>query len=150
VPVSSDSPTVVIRPEEDELSAEEMERLEVDFEGWEHWIDVDLSSQTVSAYRGREVARTFLASSGTWRTPTPTGRYWIYHKYETDDMRGEGYFLEDVPYTMYFHKGYSLHGTYWHDNFGEPMSHGCVNLSTEDAKWMFDFASVGTLVNVHH
>ena len=64
-------------------------------------------------------------------------------------MTGPGYYLPGVPYTMYFYKGYALHGTYWHDNFGTPMSHGCVNLETNDAEWLYEFASVGTLVNVH-
>jgi lipoprotein-anchoring transpeptidase ErfK/SrfK len=65
-------------------------------------------------------------------------------------MRGPGYFLRDVPYTMFFHKSYGLHGTYWHSNYGTPMSHGCVNLSIEDAAWLFEFTSEGTLVNVRH
>jgi lipoprotein-anchoring transpeptidase ErfK/SrfK len=64
-------------------------------------------------------------------------------------MNGPGYSLEDVPFTMYFYQGYGLHGTYWHDNFGTPMSHGCVNLRTADASWLFDFVSEGTLVNIH-
>jgi lipoprotein-anchoring transpeptidase ErfK/SrfK len=64
-------------------------------------------------------------------------------------MRGPGYFFEDVPYTMYFHEDYGIHGTYWHNNFGSPMSHGCVNLAIRDAAWLFEFASVGTLVYVH-
>jgi lipoprotein-anchoring transpeptidase ErfK/SrfK len=50
---------------------------------------------------------------------------------------------------MYFYKGYALHGTYWHHNFGHPMSHGCVNLVTADAQWLYNWASVGTLVNIH-
>jgi lipoprotein-anchoring transpeptidase ErfK/SrfK len=116
----------------------------------ERWIDVDLSSQTVHAYEGEELVRSFLVSTGKARTPTVTGQYRIYVKFTATDMRGPGYHLRDVPYTMYFHKGYGLHGTYWHNNFGTPMSNGCVNLRTEDAKWLFNFASVGTLVNVHH
>jgi len=60
------------------------------------------------------------------------------------------YYLPDVPYTMYFYDGYGIHGTYWHDNFGTPMSHGCVNMRTSEAAWLFDFADVGTLVNVHY
>jgi hypothetical protein len=71
-------------------------------------------------------------------------------KYEYTDMSGPGYYLTNVPYTMYFYDGYGLHGTYWHNNFGTPMSHGCVNLRTEDAQWLFEFASVGTPVNVHY
>jgi lipoprotein-anchoring transpeptidase ErfK/SrfK len=148
-PVSPDSATIVTRPEADRLTSQEIEDLGIEVSSQEHWIDVDLSSQTVSAYEGWKAVQTFLASTGTWRTPTVTGRFRIHHKYETDDMRGPGYFLKDVPYTMYFHKSYGLHGTYWHSNFGQPMSHGCVNLSIEDAKWLFEFASEGALVNVH-
>jgi lipoprotein-anchoring transpeptidase ErfK/SrfK len=50
---------------------------------------------------------------------------------------------------MYFYRGYGIHGTYWHSNFGHPMSHGCINLPTEEAEWLFHWASVGTLVNIH-
>ncbi len=116
----------------------------------ERWIDVDLSSQTVAAYQGKELIISFLVSTGTSAHPTVTGRYHIYVKYRYTDMAGPGYYLPDVPYTMYFHDGYGLHGTYWHSNFGTPMSHGCINLRTEDAAWLYDWASVGTLVNVHY
>lgn len=141
--------THVIRPKEDALSPAEMAQIGIDKNSRERWIDIDLSSQTVSAYEGQELMRTFLVSTGTWRTPTVTGRYRIYSKYRFKDMRGPGYFLRDVPYTMFFHKGYALHGTYWHANFGTPMSHGCVNLDTEDAAWLYDFASIKTMVHVH-
>jgi lipoprotein-anchoring transpeptidase ErfK/SrfK len=104
----------------------------------------------VYAYRGTELVNSFLVSTGTWDHPTVTGQYRIYVKYEYTDMSGPGYYLTNVPYTMYFYDGYGLHGTYWHNNFGAPMSHGCVNLRTEDAQWLFEFASVGTLVNVHY
>jgi lipoprotein-anchoring transpeptidase ErfK/SrfK len=65
-------------------------------------------------------------------------------------MVGPGYDLPNVPYVMYFYQGYGLHGTYWHHNFGHPMSHGCVNFKTEDAGWLYNWASVGTLVNIHY
>jgi lipoprotein-anchoring transpeptidase ErfK/SrfK len=55
-----------------------------------------------------------------------------------------------VPYSMYFYQGYALHGTYWHSNFGQPMSHGCVNLRTADAEWLYQFAPVGTAVRVQY
>jgi lipoprotein-anchoring transpeptidase ErfK/SrfK len=116
----------------------------------ERWIDVNLSNQVLFAYEGDQIVNTFIISTGTWEHPTVTGQYRIYVKYRFDDMTGPGYYLPDVPYTMYFYKGYSLHGTYWHNNFGTPMSHGCVNLRTEDAAWLFDFASEGTLVNIHY
>jgi lipoprotein-anchoring transpeptidase ErfK/SrfK len=111
---------------------------------------VNLSAQTVQAYLGSELLNTFIVSTGTWRTPTVTGQYRIYVKYRYADMSGPGYYLPDVPYVMYFYRGYGLHGTYWHSNFGTPMSHGCINLRTDEAGWLFDFASVGTLVNIHY
>lgn len=114
----------------------------------ERWIDVDLATQTAHAYEGETLVRSFIVSTGLPRTPTVTGQFKIWTKLRFDDMRGPGYDLKAVPYVMYFYKGYGLHGTYWHNNFGTPMSHGCVNFSTEDAAWLFDFASVGTVVNV--
>ena len=66
-----------------------------------------------------------------------------------DDMSGPDYYLPQVPYTMYFYKGYAIHGTYWHNNFGHPMSHGCVNMRTDDAAWLFNWASIGTPVVTH-
>ena len=117
--------------------------------GNERWIDVDLSTQTVRAYEGDTLMNTFLVSTGTAHFPTITGQFNIWIKFRYDDMTGPGYNLPDVPYVMYFYKDYALHGTYWHHNFGTPMSHGCVNLRTEDAAWLYDFSSVGTMVNVH-
>ena len=114
------------------------------------WIDVDLSNQAVYAYEGEEMVNSFIVSTGTWMYPTVTGEYKIYVKYRYANMHGPGYFLPDVPYVMYFYKSYGLHGTYWHHNFGTPMSHGCVNLSIDDAGWLYSWASVGTVVNVHN
>lgn len=116
----------------------------------ERWIDVDLTNQMVYAYEGDVIVNSFLVSTGTWMTPTVTGKYKVYVKYRSASMSGPGYYLPDVPYIMYFYKGYGLHGTYWHSNFGTPMSHGCVNLRTEEAGWLFNWASVGTVVNVHY
>jgi hypothetical protein len=113
------------------------------------WIDVNLGQQLLTAYDGSTPIMHFVISSGTASTPTVTGQFRIWVKLSTTDMNGPGYSLEDVPFTMYFYQGYGLHGTYWHDNFGTPMSHGCVNLRTPDASWLFDFASEGTLVNIH-
>lgn len=117
--------------------------------GNQRWIDIDLSEQRTYAYEGNQVVNSFVVSTGTWRTPTVTGRFKIYVKYRYADMSGPGYYLPDVPFVMYFYKGYGLHGTYWHSNFGTPMSHGCVNLRNQDAKWLFNWASAGTVVNVH-
>jgi lipoprotein-anchoring transpeptidase ErfK/SrfK len=114
------------------------------------WIDVDLSHQRLTAYEGQTVVRTTLISTGLARTPTPVGRYQIQTKLRYDDMSGPGYYLPNVPYTMYFYRGYALHGTYWHTNFGHPMSHGCVNLPTTEAEWLFNWAKVGTSVHIHY
>ncbi|MFV1857743.1 MAG: L,D-transpeptidase family protein [Anaerolineales bacterium] len=112
------------------------------------WIDVDLSEQKVTAYEGGTPVRSFVTSTGTADHPTLTGQFRVYVKLAATDMAGPGYYLPDVPWTMYYYRGYALHGTYWHDNFGTPMSRGCVNLTIPDAEWLFGFASVGTLVNV--
>ena len=82
--------------------------------GGEHWIDVDLSQQRVYAYEGDTVVNTFVVSTGTWQTPTVTGQFHIWIKLLSTTMTGPGYYLPNVPYTMYFYKGYGLHGTYWH------------------------------------
>jgi LysM repeat protein len=114
------------------------------------WIDVNLSAQRVTAYEGGTPVRSTLCSTGLPGTPTPAGQFHIYVKYTATLMTGPGYYLPNVPYTMYFYRGYGLHGTYWHSNFGHPMSHGCINLPTSEAQWLFNWASVGTLVNIHY
>jgi lipoprotein-anchoring transpeptidase ErfK/SrfK len=113
------------------------------------WIDVDVTNQIVSAYDGAELVKSFVVSTGTWLHPTVLGQFRIYVKLESTPMAGPGYYLPGVPFTMYFYRGYAVHGTYWHSNFGTPMSHGCVNMSIPDSEWIFNFASEGTLVNVH-
>jgi LysM repeat protein len=117
--------------------------------GGTRWIDVDLSSQTVRAYEGNTVVRSMVVSTGIAQYPTPVGRYQIYAKYPSVTMSGPGYYLPGVPDTMFFYRGYALHGTYWHNNFGHPMSHGCVNLTRADAAWLYAWASVGTAVVIH-
>ena len=116
----------------------------------ERWIDINLSTQRISAYDGDKKIKTFLISSGLPGTPTVTGRFRVYVKYVATLMSGPGYYLPNVPYTMYFYNGYGIHGTYWHNNFGYPMSHGCVNMRTSEAEWLFNWSSVGTLINVHY
>ena len=116
----------------------------------ERWLDVDLTNQRLYAYEGKKLINSFIVSTGTWQYPTVTGTYKIYVMYRYADMSGPGYYLPDVPYVMYFYQGYGVHGTYWHNNFGTPMSHGCVNLTIADAGWVFEFSSIGTVVNVHY
>jgi len=116
----------------------------------EKWIDIDLTNQMLYAYEGDTLLNSFLVSTGLPGTPTVTGTYSIYVKYLYAHMRGDDYDLPNVPYTMYFFEGYGIHGTYWHHNFGVPMSHGCVNMETSQAGWIYEWAPVGTIVNVHY
>ncbi|HET7081493.1 MAG TPA: LysM peptidoglycan-binding domain-containing protein [Chloroflexia bacterium] len=117
------------------------------------WIDVNISTQTLTAYEGNKAVFSTLVSTGVSWHPTVVGTYKIYAKYLADDMSGgegaEYYYLPAVPYTMYFYGGYAIHGTYWHHNFGHPMSHGCVNLPTDAAKWVYNWAPMGTTVVTH-
>lgn len=110
--------------------------------GEEKWIDIDLASQRLRAYEGNRLVYEFPISSGKWgRTPTGEFRVWIKLRYTLmhggSRELGTYYYLPNVPYTQYFYKGYGLHGTYWHNNFGHPMSHGCVNMRTSDAETLF-------------
>ena len=106
----------------------------------EKWIQVDLSEQKLTAWEGATPVMNFTVSTGLAHTPTLVGQFRIYQKYVATRMIGPGYNLPGVPFTMYYDRGYALHGAYWHNNFGQPMSHGCVNLSTEDAETIFNWA----------
>lgn len=145
-PIPTDTPSPTDAPE----PVSEVPSIPSNVGKKERWIDVNLSAQQTSAFEGSKLLRSFLVSTGTWQHPTVTGQYNIYVKYRYADMAGPGYYLPNVPNVMYFYKGYGLHGTYWHSNFGTPMSHGCINLTISDSDWLFDFASVGTLVNIHY
>ncbi len=116
----------------------------------DRWIDLNLTTQLLTAYEGEEALRSFVISSGRAGTPTVVGDFAIWVKVRIQDMSGPGYYLTDVPYVMYFYEDYGIHGTYWHNNFGTPMSAGCVNMTIDDSYWMFQFASVGTIVSVHY
>ena len=104
------------------------------------WIEVGLSKQALTAWEGETAIKRLIISTGTAWYPTVTGRYRIYYKVRSQTMRGFDYYLPNVPHVMFFHRGFAIHGTYWHDNFGTPMSHGCVNLPAEDAEWLFSWA----------
>lgn len=111
---------------------------------------VDLTEQRVYAYENGELLRAVTVSTGLPGTPTVVGDYRVYWKLTSQTMSGPGYYLPGVPWVMYFYQGYALHGTYWHNNFGQPMSHGCVNMPTEEAEWFFRWADVGTPVSVRY
>lgn len=140
-PTFTSSPTATPTPKPTQIPADKSQD--------QKWIEVDLSAQRLYAHLGQETVLTAVVSTGTRYYPTVTGRFKIYAKYRATRMTGPGYNLPNVPWTMYFHRGYAIHGTYWHNNFGRPMSHGCVNMKTPEAKWLFDWAPKGTLVVVH-
>ncbi|MCS7251567.1 MAG: L,D-transpeptidase [Anaerolineae bacterium] len=112
------------------------------------WILVDLSDQELRAYEGKTLVLQTKVSTGRPRTPTVIGTFRIYMKLRAQTMTGPDYRLPNVPYVMYFYRGYALHGTYWHNNFGHPMSHGCVNLPTPIAEQLYHWADIGTPVVV--
>ena len=110
------------------------------------WVAVDLYEQTLVAYEEDRMVYATLVSSGLPDWSTNEGLFHIWARLQNDYMTGaEGasdfYYLENVPYVMYFDGDISLHGTYWHDGFGYRHSHGCVNLSITDAKWLFDWTN---------
>jgi lipoprotein-anchoring transpeptidase ErfK/SrfK len=115
----------------------------------EKWIDIDLSEQKLVAYEGDTLVYSALVSTGIPSLPTPAGRYKILRKIRSQVMSGPGYYLPNVEFVSYFFKGYAIHGTYWHSNFGHPMSHGCVNMRNEDARWIYEWGPIGTPVVVH-
>ncbi len=113
------------------------------------WIDISLSHQRLIAYEGNKPVLSVLISSGVPSHPTVIGRFRIYLKLRSQRMVGPGYNLPNVPWVMYFYDGYAIHGTYWHHNFGHPMSHGCINMTIPDAHWLYNWAPKGTLVVIH-
>ncbi len=115
----------------------------------ERWVGVCLKEQTAVAYEGDEPVFAALVATGLPQTPTVQGifRTWLRRKWGKMSGGAPGtawyYYLEDVTWTMYFYQGYALHTAYWHDAFGRPRSHGCVNMSPYDAWWIFQWSAEG-------
>lgn len=113
--------------------------------GEEKWIEVSLDEQKVKAWEGSKLIMEFPVSTGKW-APTPPGTYHIWYKTRNQVMSGGSkdlgtyYYLPNVPHNMFFYQGYAIHGAYWHNNFGQPMSHGCVNSPLANAAAIFDWA----------
>ncbi len=120
----------------------------------QRWIDVNLTTQSLVAYEGTTPVFRTLISSGLPQFATVVGEFQIWLRYETQDMNGYAigydYYTPNVPHVQYFYKGFAIHGAYWHNNFGQPMSHGCVNVTPADAEWLYNFATNGTWVKVHY
>jgi L,D-transpeptidase catalytic domain len=117
------------------------------------WIEVNLAEQTVSVYDKNRLIFATMASTGVDHFWTRPGLFQIQKKLDATTMsnsvQDDFYYLEDVPWTMYFDEGRALHGAYWHNKFGYRFSHGCVNLSPGDAHWLYNWASVGEFVYVY-
>ena len=125
----------------------------------EKLIVVDVASQTLTAWEGGHIQHQTKVSTGMNLTPTVKGGYNIRRKVPMQDMRGASpykqyypngrYHIKNVPHVMYFYQGYAIHGAYWHNNFGRRASHGCVNVPLSSADWLFNWADVGTRVEVY-
>lgn len=110
------------------------------------WVSVDLYEQTLIAYEDDKPVFATLISSGLREWSTNEGLFHVYLRFPRTTMSGAAqqsdfYFLQEVPWTSYFDGDIALHGTYWHDGFGYRHSHGCVNMSITDAKWVYDWSS---------
>lgn len=112
------------------------------------WIQIDLSEQVLTAWEGDYPIYSVAVSTGVGADATPTGVFAIQTMYRVARMRGEDYDIPDVPYTMYYSGNYAIHGAYWHDQFGTPVSHGCVNVAPDHARWLYNWATIGTPVVV--
>jgi hypothetical protein len=133
-----------ITPPKIDLAMEELESavLGVYVSNEEKHIYVDLSRQTLYAYEGNKKIMQALISSGKWGR-TPTGNFNIWIKLRATRMAGgqgaDAYDLPNVPWVMYYYNDFGLHGAYWHNNFGYPMSHGCVNMRPIDARELYNW-----------
>ena len=118
----------------------------------ERWISINLFEQTIAVYENGQLVYATLASTGRSGAWTKPGTFQVWAKLERDTMTGGDedsfYYLEDVPWVMYFDQARAIHGTYWHTKFGYPASRGCVNVAPTDARWLFEFAKEGAWVHV--
>ncbi len=122
----------------------------------DRWITINLYEQTLSVYEDGELIYATIVSSGLRGWWTQPGVFQVYSKLERDTMSGafeadrsDYYYLQDVPWVLYYDQARAIHGTYWHNGFGYPRSHGCVNLSPIDSRWIFEWAKEGTWVHVY-
>jgi lipoprotein-anchoring transpeptidase ErfK/SrfK len=138
-------PVVVAQTYQDTLN----QKMAILKKSGERWIEVNLSTQRLIAWEGSKPVYAVIISTGKKGTPTIPGIFAIQSKRSIDRMRGEDYDIDDVPYAQYYSGGYAIHGAYWHRNFGTPVSHGCINLAVDHAKWLFNWSEVKTPVVIH-
>lgn len=127
----------------------------VNMSSYDKWIEVDLSAQRVTAYEKANPVRTFTVATGVRGHDTVKGEFAIWLRVRSQTMQGGSkadgsyYSIPNVEWVSYFYKDYALHGAWWRKVFGYPASHGCVNMTNDDAHWVYDWAPVGTKVIVH-
>ncbi len=109
-------------------------------------IVVALADQSLSYRLGDYIVGGFKISSGLPKTPTPTGSYEILVKKPLVNYKGADYNYKNTRWNMLFKKGYYIHGAYWHDKFGQPMSHGCINVSYQNMESLYNWTDAGTKV----
>jgi hypothetical protein len=118
-----------------------------------HWANVDLTHQIVTLMDGATMGTTYLISSGAPQYPTPTGTFHVYSRGTSQVISGcvdgDCYYYEGVRWVQWFYRDYGFHTAYWHNDFGTPVSHGCVNLREEDAKAVYDWLAIGSAVFIH-
>ncbi len=112
------------------------------------WIEINLTTQRLIAWEGKTPVYAIIISTGKDSTPTRPGSFTIQSKHRITRMQGPDYDVPDVPFAMYYDGGMAIHGAYWHNKFGTPVSHGCTNVAVNHAEWLFNWASVGTPVIV--
>ncbi|OCQ92818.1 hypothetical protein BCD64_08765 [Nostoc sp. MBR 210] len=115
----------------------------------QRWIQVNLATQRLTAWEGGKAVYAVTISTGKKSTPTRTGSFKIQSKHKSTRMRGRDYDVPNVPHAMFYQGNYGIHGAYWHKKFGTPVSHGCINVAPNHAKWLFNWASIGTPVVIH-
>jgi lipoprotein-anchoring transpeptidase ErfK/SrfK len=115
----------------------------------DRWIEINTTTQRLIAWEGNTPVYAVIVSTGMPGHRTPPGRFAIQSMHWTARMRGDDYDVPDVPFVMYYYGSYGIHGAYWHDNFGTPVSHGCTNVAVDHAEWLFHWADVGVPVVVH-
>ncbi|NJN86581.1 MAG: L,D-transpeptidase [Leptolyngbyaceae cyanobacterium SL_7_1] len=114
----------------------------------DRWIQVDLSEQMLTAWEGNSPIYSILVSTGSAVSPTPVGVFTVQAMYDSVRVEREDNTPSDIPHVLYFATHYAIHGTYWHQNFGTPVSRGSVNVAVDHAAWLYYWASLGVPVVV--
>ncbi len=140
----------------DDLALIDLSKLAVDSYSSCRRVDIDLTTQTLVVFEKCQLVFATLISSAKAPAITPEGTFTIFYEEERLPLfanervaSSESFYLADVPWLMFFHENWAIHGAYWHDHFGEPWSHGCINVSPYDALWLYNWSELGDIIVVH-